>query len=134
MAAGSLHARVLERERTSSSSQEGELSLVRWQADPSDHPALQCEQLWSGDFNWIAGHPPAEMDDGGTLDALVQVRHRMRPVTGRVRTDQNRWVSIGHMSLTDQGLCRVPQPCWCCCRRPNRWHLARRTVPRQRCD
>lgn len=49
-----------------------------------DHPTLQCEELWSKDFNWIAGQPPAQLKDGGCLDALVQVRHRMQPVKGRV--------------------------------------------------
>ncbi|EJT50951.1 tRNA (5-methylaminomethyl-2-thiouridylate)-methyltransferase [Trichosporon asahii var. asahii CBS 2479] len=48
----------------------------------ADHPALYCEQLWSSDFNWIAGHPPEHIDN-----ALIQIRHRMEPVPGRVSVE-----------------------------------------------
>lgn len=51
----------------------------------ADHPALQCEQLWSSDFNWIAGRPPPDLED-----ALIQVRHRMSPVPGTVSLDGDR--------------------------------------------
>lgn len=51
----------------------------------SDHPALYCERLWSSDFNWIAGRPP---DDIG--EALIQIRHRMEPVPGRVSIEDGR--------------------------------------------
>lgn len=57
-------------------------------ADTSDNPALQCEELWSSDFNWIAGAPPSGMEEG--MDVLAQVRHRMRPVDARVRLDRDR--------------------------------------------
>ncbi|WOO76681.1 tRNA-specific 2-thiouridylase MnmA [Vanrija pseudolonga] len=49
-----------------------------------DHPALQCKELACGEFNWIAGAPPPELEDGGVLDAMVQVRHRMSAVKAQV--------------------------------------------------
>lgn len=54
-------------------------------ADSSDNPALQCKELWSSQFNWIAGAPPSGIQEG--MDVLAQVRHRMRPVHARVRLD-----------------------------------------------
>lgn len=51
----------------------------------ADHPALYCEQLWSSDFNWIAGRPPSDI-----AEPLIQIRHRMEPVPGRVSVDGGR--------------------------------------------
>lgn len=53
----------------------------------ADHPALQCVELWSDAFSWIAGHPP-DLEEGKEL--LAQVRHRMAPVRAIVRVDDDR--------------------------------------------
>jgi tRNA U34 2-thiouridine synthase MnmA/TrmU len=52
----------------------------------ADHPSLQCTQLWSDAFHWIAGHPPEV--EGKEL--FAQVRHRMAPVPAHVKLDGDR--------------------------------------------
>lgn len=52
----------------------------------SDHPVLQCVELWSSEFNWIAGMP--DFSEG--MNVLAQVRHRMAPVQATVHKQGSR--------------------------------------------
>ncbi|BEI88872.1 uncharacterized protein CcaverHIS019_0202340 [Cutaneotrichosporon cavernicola] len=53
----------------------------------TDHPALLCSELWSDEFNWIAGEPPL-LEDGHEL--MAQVRHREAPFRAHMRVDGSR--------------------------------------------
>jgi hypothetical protein len=62
----------------------------------SNHPALQCTSLRATTFDWIwPDHPPMELlerEEG--MEAMCQVRHRMKAVPVRVRYDR----SVGYVS------------------------------------
>ncbi|TXT15919.1 hypothetical protein VHUM_00422 [Vanrija humicola] len=81
----------------------------------ADHPALQCKELDCGEFNWIAGVPPPEMDGSGVLDAMVQVRHRMSAVPAQ-RAHHFRRAGGRRRAGADRG------------------RVERRAVPRERAD
>ncbi|GFZ51238.1 hypothetical protein JCM24511_08996 [Saitozyma sp. JCM 24511] len=66
----------------------------------ADHPALQCMRVYTEPFHWIADKVPKGFVAGGSKKAQVQVRHRMKPVTG-----------ILSLAEDGQGLiCDFPEP------------------------
>ncbi|WVQ86206.1 tRNA (5-methylaminomethyl-2-thiouridylate)-methyltransferase [Cryptococcus sp. DSM 104549] len=61
-----------------------------------DHPMLRCDSVSSEEFFWIHGVPQKVLDGNDDGPVQVQVRHRMEPVSARVRVDEadSRKVSI----------------------------------------
>ncbi|BEJ11775.1 hypothetical protein CspHIS471_0202350 [Cutaneotrichosporon sp. HIS471] len=66
----------------------------------TDHPALLCDELWSDEFNWIAGEPPL-LEDGHEL--MAQVRHRESPFRAHMRVEGSRV----YITFPDPRQCRL---------------------------
>lgn len=56
------------------------------ETDHSDHPSLLCARIYTDDFHWISGRIPFSCQEGSRPHvADIQIRHRMKPVKGKVQ-------------------------------------------------